>query len=299
VRLSVLVLIAAAVTHTAAAQVAARPPASALAADSSFSARSVAAGFRVAIEEAAANDAVLVYAGVPVVWSRPFIARILAAQPMLDSIVVRLIPVHFEIARDSTLAVVYGITSTTRRGPAAGEPQLGWYANVWRRQPDGIWRLAAAAQVGVVASRLAVVPPELSAPPHAPFIPGPFDHAFSDADIAFADLAHRENARVAFERFASPQGASISGDGLLLLGPSQIGESLGGSETQDWKWAPVAAGGTPSGDLGFTIGEASIGPRAGGSGATRYSKYLTLWRRSADGAVKFIFDVGNLRPAPK
>ena len=296
---SLLSLIVAVVAYGAAAQGAARAPASPLAADSTLSARSVAAGFRVAIDEAAANDAVLVYAGVPVVWSRAFIAKMLDAQPMLDSIIVRLIPVHSEIARDSTLAVVYGITSTTRRGPAPGEPQLGWYANVWRRQPEGNWRLAAAAQMGVVASRLAVVPPELSAPPHAPFSAGPFERSFTDADIAFAELAHHETARVAFERYASPQGASLSGDGLLLFGPSQIGESLAGSETQDWKWAPVAAGGTPSGDLGFTIGEASIGPRAGGSGATRYSKYLTLWRRGADGAVKFIFDLGNLRPAPK
>ena len=292
-------LAALALASGAFAQGAAPAGAGPLAADSVLSAVSIRSGFRAALEEAAANDLVLVYAGAPVVWSRPMIARLLAAQPMLDSITVRLIPVHLEMARDSTLAAVYGVTASTRRGAADGEPQLGWYANVWRRQPDRSWRLAAAVQLGVVPSRIAIIPAELAAPPHAPFAPGPNERPFSEADLAFAQVAHRENARVAFERFASPQAASVDENGLLALGPSQIGEGLAGSETQDWVWAPVAAGASASGDLGFTVGEATIGSRTGGTAPPHYSKYLTLWRKGPDGTVRFFFDAGNGRPAPK
>jgi len=269
-----------------------------IAADSALSARSAVSGYASALGEAAANDGVLVYPGAPVIWSRPAIQQLLAAQPMLDSITVRLVPVHFEMSRDSTLAAVYGIAVAARRTPGA-EPVSGWYANIWRRQVDGSWRLAAAVQSGFIASRAVVIPPLLASAPHPAMIAGASEAPFSGADIAFAALARSETARVAFERFASPQGASVGGEGTLLFGPAQIGESLAGSEKQEWVWAPIAVGASPSGDLGYTVGEATIGPRAGAAGTKRYSKYLTIWRKLPDGSVRYIFDAGNLRPAPK
>jgi ketosteroid isomerase-like protein len=54
----------------------------------------------------------------------------------------------------------------------------------------------------------------------------------------------------------------------------------------------VAAQIAPSGDLGCTVGEAQIAT------LKRYSKYLTIWRRQADGSWKFVADGGNARPAP-
>lgn len=58
------------------------------------------------------------------------------------------------------------------------------------------------------------------------------------------------------------------------------------------EWTPVATYIADSGDLGCTVGEASV--RGRGS----YSKYLTIWKRQPDGRWKFVADGGNARPAP-
>ena len=58
------------------------------------------------------------------------------------------------------------------------------------------------------------------------------------------------------------------------------------------EWAPVWGEVAGSGDLGCTVGEATITARQS------YSKYLTIWKRQAGGAWKFVADGGNARPAP-
>jgi hypothetical protein len=41
------------------------------------------------------------------------------------------------------------------------------------------------------------------------------------------------------------------------------------------------------------VGEATIAPDEGN---TAYSQHLTIWRRLADGSIRFIADGGNPRP---
>jgi ketosteroid isomerase-like protein len=60
--------------------------------------------------------------------------------------------------------------------------------------------------------------------------------------------------------------------------------------TWEARIADVAA----SGDLGFTVGVATIH----GGAQTRWSKYLTVWKRQRDGSWRFVSDGGNPAPAP-
>lgn len=55
----------------------------------------------------------------------------------------------------------------------------------------------------------------------------------------------------------------------------------------------MAGGGAA--DLGFTVGESVI---TGKGEDPSYGKYLTLWRREPGGAIRYIADGGNARPAP-
>jgi len=63
------------------------------------------------------------------------------------------------------------------------------------------------------------------------------------------------------------------------------------------RWEPID--GYASGDLGYTYGVAKSS-RADGSGQAMvtYSKYLTIWRRQADGAWRAALDIGNASPVP-
>ena len=59
-------------------------------------------------------------------------------------------------------------------------------------------------------------------------------------------------------------------------------------------WAPADAGASLTGDLGWTIGNATFTDVTG----VAYTKYLTVWERDRDGSWKWIADMGNGRPAP-
>jgi ketosteroid isomerase-like protein len=121
---------------------------------------------------------------------------------------------------------------------------------------------------------------------------------FARADRDFATLAGRTDAASAFAVYAAPDGVTFPGGGDIARGPAAIASRLRDfAAATHWEWAPIAAAAAGSGDLGFTVGEATISPRPGQTGETYYTKYLSVWRRLADGRIAFVADAGNSRPA--
>jgi ketosteroid isomerase-like protein len=120
---------------------------------------------------------------------------------------------------------------------------------------------------------------------------------FAKADIDFARMAGASGAPVAFGAFAAPDAMTLPGTGEIVVGPAAINARMLESPAAKakWEWHPVYSEGSASGDLGFTVGEATIAvPDA--NGVTEYkSKYLTIWRRQPDGSIRFIVDGGNNR----
>lgn len=59
-------------------------------------------------------------------------------------------------------------------------------------------------------------------------------------------------------------------------------------------WRPVKADAAASGDLGYTIGTAEFHiPGKDGQTTVRKSKYLTVWKKQADGSWRVSADLGN------
>src|SRR5438093_831733 len=113
------------------------------------------------------------------------------------------------------------------------------------------------------------------------------------AASAFAALSVTSGAKNAFLAFATEEAMSFGGGTQMTQGRQAIGAGFDGFPAGAvLEWWPVAAEIAPSGDLGCTVGEATI------ASLNHYSKYLTIWRRQPDGTWKFVADGGNLRPAP-
>jgi hypothetical protein len=231
------------------------------------------------------RDGILLWPGEPVVAGTSDLKRLLTALPA-DSLQLTWQPLAVELSRDSSLSVTWGVAvSNAGSGPT---PEIGSYIAAWRR--DGArWTIAALVFAGlrrlpkptlsgkISGSRKAIEPRGANAP-------------FVTADLAFARLAADSGAAVAFERWAAPEAVTFGDRGLLTRGPDAIGRAV--DFPADWRWHPVAAGAARSGDLGWTVGEATIAGKDG----TAHSKYLTIWTRGADGAVRFLTDGGNGRP---
>ncbi len=248
--------------------------------------RSHDSGFADAVLGSMHRDGILLWPGAPVVAGASDLKRFLAGLPT-DSLQLTWQPLGVELARDSSLGITWGVSVA---GASRRAPEIGSYIAAWRR--DGTsWTIAALVFAGM---------PRLPKPKQTGGIPpsraaieargsgGPF----VAADLAFARLAADSGAAVAFERWAAPEAVTFGDRGLLTRGPRAIGRAVDFPAL--WRWHPVAAGAAGSGDLGWTVGEAIIASK---DRQPTHSKYLTIWTRQSNGAVRFLTDGGNGRPA--
>src|SRR6185312_13129321 len=82
---------------------------------------------------------------------------------------------------------------------------------------------------------------------------------FVAADLAFARLAGQRGAELAFRQWAAAESFTLGGGGLITRGPAAIGHAVSGPAA--WRWHPVAAGASRSGDLGWTVNKTIITPK--------------------------------------
>lgn len=65
-------------------------------------------------------------------------------------------------------------------------------------------------------------------------------------------------------------------------------------------WVPTMAFASEAGDLGYTLGTwQSTRYNDSGRGQVTTGKYVTIWRKQADGGWKVVFDGGNPDTSPK
>lgn len=245
-------------------------------------------GFAEAILGSMHRDGILLWPDATIVAGTSDLKRFLATLKGTDSLQLTWQPLGVELARDSSLGVTWGVAaaSASRLAPV---PEIGNYIAAWRRD-GGRWSVAALVFFGLRRLPKPTLSGELPVSRKAMEAQGS-GGPFVAADLAFAQLAADSGAAVAFERWAAPEAVTFGDGGLLTRGPKAIGRAVDFPAV--WRWHPVAAGAAGSGDLGWTVGEATI---TGKEAAPFHSKYLTIWTRRGD-AVRFLTDGGNGRPA--
>jgi ketosteroid isomerase-like protein len=243
------------------------------------------------------SETLVLLEGAPILRGRGAV-RFLAGQTELRAARVEWLPLAALVADDGSLGVTYGVTTVgTRRSD--GEPlRFGKYVSVWRRH-DAVWALVAHVQTGLLQQPDTLVHDVGRAVPGARGgrADSPGSAAFAAADSAFAHLAADSGAPAAFAAFVAPTGVMFPATGEILVGPAAIRARMMESRARStWVWAPLFAGASDDRSVGFTVGEAVITSTLGETSTTYFSKYLTVWRRMPDGAIRFLADAGNPRP---
>jgi ketosteroid isomerase-like protein len=251
-----------------------------LAADRALSERTATLGIVPGLVPAFTDDAALLYPGAPLLVG---VDRIRAFVGTGDSMPRQTwSPIFADVSADGALGYSYG---WTRAGGSRGK-----YLACWQKTGDR-WQLAAFASTRPMADSVAPAP--LKGALGAQVRGAADAHELIQADSAFAALSVTSGAKTAFLRWAAEDAISFGGGPQMTEGRDKIGAGFDGFPAGAvLEWWPVAAKIAPSGDLGCTVGEARI------SSLKHYSKYLTIWRRQAGGAWKFVADGGNVRPAP-
>lgn len=243
-------------------------------------------GLATALRQVLQRDGVLLWPAAPVLASASQIHDFLALRWRSTPLRMTWQPLEVELSQDSTLAALWGVVVVnpqTLSGPAFGR-----FISLWNRDQSR-WSMSGLVLIGSIMPAASPVPPGIPlSRPGARF--SRESQPFVAADRAFARLAQDSGAATAFRTWADDHAVIFGGGGLLARGPSAIGRAVDGPER--WVWHPVLASGAPSGDMGWTAGEAVI---TGKEGLPSYSKYLTVWVRR-NGVTRFLLDGGNARP---
>jgi ketosteroid isomerase-like protein len=245
-----------------------------------------------AFEDAAAEDALLLYDGAPVIGGHDNVVALLGAQVELKVNRIQWLPLVVSVSSDGLLGATWGAISV--RPAQSDSTRFGKYISTWRRSPNGEWKLAAFVEMGLSAEKV-VIPDSV---PRS-FVPSRNPSSgtgapFAKADLEFSRMAGARGAPSAFAAFAAPNATTLPGTGEIIIGPAAIRARMLESPAAKakWEWHPVHSESSASGDLGFTVGEAVIA--IPGANAFK-SKYLTVWRKQSDGSIRFIVDGGNSR----
>ena len=266
-----------------------------LKADRALSSDASQRGITVAFENAAAQDALFLYDGAPIVAGHDNVVALLAAQPELKVNRIQWLPLVVTVSADGLVGATWGAVSV--RPPQSDSARFGKYISTWRQSPNGEWKLTAFVEMGLSEQKVVLpdsLPKSFVSSKNPTIGPGA---PFAKADLDFSKMAGSKGAPTAFAAFAAPNAMTLPGTGEIVVGPPAIHARMLESPAAKakWAWHPVYSESSTSGDLGFTVGEAVIAI-PGANGVNNFtSKYLTVWRRQADGAIRFIVDGGNGR----
>lgn len=184
-------------------------------------------------------------------------------------------PVHAGISADGELGWSTGPWSW--RGASGDEQDRGEYLSLWRRQSDGIWRVALDCGVSHAPAMDAAVEPTLRAQPLTPGLasrPLLARQSLYRADAAFAELAAREGVAAALSRDADDDVIVLRPGSLRWRGRGPAHDSLA-ARAERPRMTSTAQFIAGSADLGYTYGSFVTGLGA----AADSTWYVHVWQR--------------------
>lgn len=166
----------------------------------------------------------------------------------------------------------------------------GRYVQIWRRDAAGAWRLFLEnwAPQGEVATG--------SSPALAPAAAAQLTGPLAEAETHFTAQAAREGIRPAFL-------AHVADDATIMFlnatGRAEIERAMSAIPADAHIFAaPALVVEAASADLGFAWGPYRFEATVNGQPFSATGKFITLWRRSPDGAWRIVLDHGTQDPAP-
>jgi ketosteroid isomerase-like protein len=201
-----------------------------------------------------------------------------------------------DIAASGDMGWLTGPVRTRVPQAKGGNPDFGNYASIWKRQPDGTYKVIE--DVGISTPDLAPFPPGFTRAPVSSRYAGPEGGEAGKPSLSEADTrltsALRSSQFHAYAEAAAPfarlhrqrQMPIVGRNAVIAWGKTQPPWTSGES-----RFAEVAQ----SGDLGYTRGAYSQPSTGGAAAQTGY--YLRVWSRDAHGRWHVVLDVTQPKPS--
>jgi ketosteroid isomerase-like protein len=123
---------------------------------------------------------------------------------------------------------------------------------------------------------------------------GSAEHAVLAADAAWLKVYAAKDLDKAVA-FCDDEGSMLAANSPIATGKAAIARAIASDfANNDLVWHPNKAGVARSGELGYTSGTYGVRFKdAAGKMVLDKGKYLTVWKKEADGSWKVLFDIFN------
>ena len=203
-------------------------------------------------------------------------------------------PRYGDIAASGELGWLTGPVRTRVPQANDGHPDFSNYASVWRRQPDGTYRVVE--DVGISTPEMPAFAPGFTRAPVVSRYTGP-----ERGESARAGLFEADRALTAALKRSQIEGYAAAAAPFARLHRQRLMPIVGRDAIAAWAKARPAwtsgdtqlAVAAESADLGYTRGSYGQGPGADTPAESGY--YLRVWSRDAQGKWSLVLDVTQPR----
>jgi ketosteroid isomerase-like protein len=272
--------------------------ASLIAAGNALSSAIAAQGVSPGLSAAFAEDVLFLSPRVNVVAGRTAATSFLSTDPLAPS-ALRWDIIVADVSNDGTQGFTWGQGFSTFDFGTGPVERASFFLIYWRQAVGADWEVAGMV-INAGGPQTGDFPAGFGTPTskHRRNFPNTVAAAqraqVLSVDAAFSAASVAQGSGPAFAQFAAPNAIAVGG-GEFIFGPEAIGEAFASEPGDVVSWIPRFSDAAASGDLAFTVGEATFDLVQFG---TFYSKYLTVWQKQDTGEWKYVSDFGNSRPAP-
>ncbi len=205
-------------------------------------------------------------------------------------------PLYGDIARSADLGWLTGPYVVLDKTEQKRPPRWGFYSSVWKKQPDGTWRVLA--DMGIVT------PPQEGPLPRHQFTPapagkskptnqnGPMSLRRAEAHLA-RDAARKPHS--GFRKWLA-QTARVHRNGMMPLTTRVDIAGYLRKHPPSGTWETLHVEVSQANDLGYTYGRYEL---KNAETTVEKGHYMRVWQRDADGDWRLVLDVNNPLPPEK
>ncbi len=204
-------------------------------------------------------------------------------------------PLTGDIAQSADFGWLTGPYAVLDKTGQNRPPRWGFYSSVWKKQPDGQWRVLA--DLGIQ------IPSQGDALPHEPFVrvasepsgmppQGAQAEGLREAEQAFAAAAGKGLAD-AYARWMSPHARLHRNGHAPFTALAPIREYLA-TQPPSGAWQTLHAETSAAKDMGFTYGSYDLMKE---DAVAEKGYYMRVWKRNPQGEWRLVFEVTGPLPS--
>jgi ketosteroid isomerase-like protein len=213
-------------------------------------------------------------------------------------------PIFGDVSVAGDLGFTTGPYVLTDDSPRNSPPDYGCYFSVWRKQPDGAWKVVL--DLGIPTPALDVSPAATSMFTPAKQTGWKSDRGKTDTAGALAEMRDAENnfsmlsvtggAGRAFDKYVTDDARFYRSGALPVVGANAIKDYLR-QNVAKFSWELIDGGVASAGDFGYTYGSYELIPALGkGDGKTEHGYFARVWKRDARGRWRAVMNVAHALP---